>query len=208
MTSLLSVEVRAAVEGRLDEAVVRRLIEHCGGQSGRVLVQGGRGNVLKNLAGYNAGARYGRLWLVLVDLDQSPGCAPELVAQELPSPASGMCFRIAVHEAEAWLLADAAGFANWAGIGRSLIPPEPESIAHPKERLIDIVRQSRHGERRVAIVPDPGSGMTEGPAYTSVLSEFVREHWDIEAAAANAPSLARAIRCLRDKIASPPTPGQ
>jgi len=57
-------------------------------------------------------------------------------------------------------------------------------------------------------VPSQDSKRSEGPAYSSTLSEFVAEQWDIEAAAAAAPSLARAIRCLKDKIASPPAQGQ
>ena len=208
MTPALSVEVRAAVEGKLDEAVVRRLIGYCGGLPGDVRGKRGRGYVISHLPGYNENARYGGLWFVLVDLDQKPDCAPELVTQELPDPAEGMCFRIAVRQVEAWLLADRAGFAQWARVKASLIPDDVEAIPRSKDRLVDIVRQSRYREIRDAIVPHPGSGRTEGPAYTSVLSEFVRESWDIEAAAANAPSLARAIRCLREKIASPPVPSQ
>ncbi len=119
-----------------------------------------------------------------------------------------MCFRVAVHEVEAWLLGDKARFATWSGVRRSLIPSDVEAVLHPKEKLVEIVRQSRRKNIREAIVPRQGSGRTEGPAYTSTLSEFVATRWDIEAAAEAAPSLARAIRCLRAKIASPPTPGQ
>jgi len=77
-----------------------------------------------------------------------------------------------------------------------------ESIAQPKERLVAIVRESRWRERREAIVPHPDSGRSAGPAYTSVLTDFVATAWDVEAAASGAPSLARALRCLRAKIAT------
>lgn len=197
-----AVEVRAAVEGALDEAVVRRLIGFCGGQPGTVYGNRGRSYVLQHLDRFNRGAAHGWIWFVLVDLDRKPDCAPELVAEMLPNPADGMCFRIAVREVEAWLLADRAGFAKWAGVRASLIPDDTEAIARPKERLVDIVRQSRHRERREAIVPREGSRGTEGPAYTSALAEFVATDWNAEAAASVAPSLARAIRCLRAKIAA------
>ena len=198
------IEVQVAVEGRLDEAVVRRLLLACGARPGMVRGKEGRGYVLTRVRGYNESARYGELWFVLVDLDRD-GCAPALVAEALPEPADGMCFRVAVREVEAWLLADRTGFARWAGVRASLIPDDVEAIARPKERLVAIVRESRWRERREAIVPHPDSGRSAGPAYTSVLTDFVATDWDVETAARRAPSLARAIRCLRAKIAAPPS---
>ena len=198
------IEVQVAVEGRLDEVVVRRLLLACGARPGMVRGKEGRGYVLTRVRGYNEGARYGELWFVLVDLDRD-GCAPALVTETLPELAEGMCFRVAVREVEAWLLADRAGFARWAGVRASLIPLDVESIAQPKERLVAIMRESRHRERQTAIVPRPGSGRTAGPDYSDVLSEFVASAWDVEAAASAAPSLDRALRCLRAKIAAPPS---
>ncbi len=202
MASPLPVAVRIAVEGNLDEAVAERLITLCGGQPGKVAPKQGRPYVLEHIGGYNEGARYGGLWFVLVDLDRSPECAPELVAEALPEPADSMCFRVAVREVEAWLLADRAGFARWAGVPASRIPLDVESIARPKEQLVDIVRRSYRRERRDAIVPRPGSRRTEARDYSDTLAEFVATDWDVEAAASAAPSLARAIRCLRAKIAT------
>lgn len=195
-------EVRAAVEGNLDEAVAYRLITECGGQPGEVFGKQGRPYLRKHVRGYNDGARYGALWFVLVDLDRSHDCAPALVAEMLPEPAAGMCFRVAVRAVEAWLLADRAGFAKWAGVHANLIPDDVEAIARPKEQLVDIVHESRYRERRDAIVPRPGSTQKEGPAYTSMLGKFVASDWDVEAAARAAPSLDRALRCLRAKIAA------
>ena len=202
MASPLPVAVRIAVEGNLDEAVAERLITLCGGQMGEVSPKQGRPYVLEHIGGYNEGARYGGIWFVLVDLDLKPDCAPELVAEMLPNPAEGMCFRVAVREVEAWLLADRAGFARWASVPVNRIPVDVEAISQPKERLVAIMRQSRHRERQTAIMPRPGSGRTEGPNYSDILAEFVASDWDVEAAASAAPSLARAIRCLRTKIAT------
>ena len=202
MASPLPVAVRIAVEGNLDEAVAERLITLCGGQPGEVSPKQGRPYVLEHIGGYNEGARYGGIWFVLVDLDRKPDCAPELVADALPNPAEGMCFRVAVREVEAWLLADRAGFAKWAGVPVNRIPIDVEAIPQPKEWLVAIMRESRRREWREAIVPREGSRGTEGPAYTSALTEFVATDWDVEAAASVAPSLARAIRCLRAKIAT------
>ena len=200
MASPLPVPVRIAVEGNLDEAVAERLITLCGGRLGKVSPKQGRPYVLEHIGGYNEGARYGGIWFVLVDLDQQPECAPELVAEMLSDPAAGMCFRVAVREVEAWLLADRAGFARWASVPTGIIPVDVEAIPKPKEQLIEIVRRSRRRERRDAIVPRPGSRRTEARDYTLTLTEFVASDWDVEAAARAAPSLDRALRCLRAKI--------
>lgn len=208
MVATTPLVVTGAVEGNLDEAVVRRLARHCGAELGKVYGKNGRPHLLGRIPGFNEGARLGAIWFVLVDLDQKPECAPALVAEVLPDPATGMCFRVAVREVEAWILADRGTFASWVRVRKSLIPSDTEAIPYPKERLIDIVRQSPSRYLRRAIVPAPNSGRTEGELYTSTLSEFVANRWDIEAAARAAPSLERAIRCLKAKIASPPVPGQ
>ncbi len=199
--------VTGAVEGNLDEAVFRRLVSHCGAEPGKVHGKKGRSQLLKDLRGYNAAARYGP-WFVLVDLDQTPACAPSLRAETLPDPASGMCFRVAVQEIEAWILADRGTFAKWTRVKKSRIPEDVEAMPDPKQRLIEIVRESPSRHLRAAVVPSRSSGRTEGPLYTSALSEFVAQRWDVEAAATIAPSLARAIRCLRRLIAAPPVAGQ
>ncbi len=208
MVATTPLVVTGAVEGNLDEAVVRRLARHCGAELGKVYGKNGRPHLLGRIPRFNEGARLGAIWFVLVDLDQKPECAPAFVAEVLPDPATGMCFRVAVRSVEAWLLADRRGFASWAGVRLSDLPVDVESLEHPKGRLVDAVRQSRRRTLVDSIVPRKGSGRTEGPAYTSTLSEFVANRWDIEAAARAAPSLERAIRCLKAKIASPPTPGQ
>lgn len=200
--------VKVAVEGRLDEAVARQLLEFSGFDVGPVYGIRGRNAVLERVGGYNKDAGFGARWFVLVDLDRNPDCAPELVRTVLPSPAPQMCFRVAVRSIEAWIMADRRGFASWAGVRQSDLPVDVESLDRPKGRLVDAVRQSRRRTLVDSIVPRKGSGRSEGPAYTSTLSEFVVERWDIEAAAAAAPSLARAIRCLREKTASPPASGQ
>ena len=89
-----------AVEGPIDEAVARRVIEAAGAELGPVYGKNGKDQLLQRLNGYNAAARYAP-WLVLVDLDQDADCAPPFRDAQLPTPAVSMCFRVAVHEVEA-----------------------------------------------------------------------------------------------------------
>jgi len=51
---------------------------------------------------------------------------------------------------------------------------------------------------REDIVPAPGATSKVGPDYNGRLCEFVRNHWRAEIAAQNSPSLARALKRLRE----------
>ena len=86
--------IQAAVEGIVDEAVVRRLIAHAGGQVGPVYGKSGKPALRKKIRGYNNAAHF-TPWVVLVDLDNDADCArqyamrgcqyPRLIsASELP----------------------------------------------------------------------------------------------------------------------------
>ena len=123
--------ISAAVEGIVDEAVVRRLIAHAGGQTGDVYGKNGKDELRQKIDGYNNAARHAP-WVVLVDLDNDADCAPPIRDAWLPVPAPHLCFRIAVREVEAWLMADAQTLARYLRVRRTRIPAEPENLARPK----------------------------------------------------------------------------
>jgi len=135
--------------------------------------------------------------VVLTDLDQIR-CAPLLRQQwgvtDLPK---SMLFRVAVRESEAWVLADRAGFADFAGIPVNKVPAAPEILADPKQELVNLVRRSRNKRLAAELVPAQGSAVSIGPLYNERLSQFVRETWSMEAAMANSPSLARTVSRLQ-----------
>ena len=187
--------ISAAVEGIVDEAVVRRLIAHAGGTPGAVYGRQGKSLLRQRIAGYNNAAR--RVpWIVLVDLDRDADCAPPLRNAWLPQPASHLCFRVAVREVESWLLADVERLADFLGVSRSRVPAQPESLNDPKETLVNLARTSRRRDIREDLVPRPEGGRRVGPAYSSRLIEFVSGRWRPEIAARRAESLRRAIACL------------
>ena len=134
--------------------------------------------------------------VVLTDLDLAV-CASELRAQwgvsQLP-PA--MLFRVAVREVEAWLLADRAGFAEFAGIAATKVTQQPESLRDAKQTLINLVRRSRNKRLASELVPPTGSAVSIGPLYNERLSAFARSGWDVTAAMASAPSLERTVARL------------
>jgi len=97
--------ISAAVEGIVDEAVVRTVIAHAGAAVGDVYGKQGKEYLRQKLAGYNNAARRSP-WIVLVNLDREEECAPPLLNAWLAQPARHLCFRVAVREVEAWLMAD------------------------------------------------------------------------------------------------------
>lgn len=85
------VVISGAVEGIVDEAVLRRLVQHVQGTLGAVHGKNGKKHLRQRLTGYNQAARFSP-WVVLVDLDQEAECAPPLRTAWLPNPAPQYVF--------------------------------------------------------------------------------------------------------------------
>jgi hypothetical protein len=188
--------VSAAVEGIVDEAVLRILVGEAGGSVAAFYNKNGKSSLRRSIDGYNNAARFSP-WIVLVDLDQDAACAPPLLVDWLPAPSRQMCFRIAVREIEAWLLADHVSLPAFLGVPPTSLPLDPEAVSDPKRCLVDLARRSRRRDVREDMVPRPGSGRSVGPAYASRLIEFAAHAWRPEVAARRSDSLRR----CRDRIA-------
>ena len=163
--------ITAAVEGIVDEAVARRLITFAGGVPGTIYGKNGKAGLRKHVHGYNNAARQ-RPWFILVDLDHDFECAPLLREDWLPHTADLICLRIAVHEVEAWLLADRKGIAKFLSVSQALVPHAPEALANPKKTLVDLAEKSKRRAIRNGMAPREGSGREVGPTYSSQLIEF------------------------------------
>jgi hypothetical protein len=196
---LVSQVVTAAVEGDLDEAVVHRLAQSAGAVLGEVYGGGrGKGWIKERIQSYNQAARHHR-WLVLVDLDRDQ-CPIALRELWLPQPAPLMCFRVAVRAVEAWLLADREAIASFIAVEISRIPNFPETEPDPKRTLVNLARESRSLWIRKALIPRPGSQAKVGPAYSSSMKEYVKDHWRPEIAARSSNSLKRCLARLRELV--------
>jgi len=184
-----SIVINAAVEGDLDEAVLRRLVLEAGAVLGLIYGKKGRENLELRLRGFNHAAQINR-WVVLVDLDRDE-CPVSLRGDWLPEPARLMCFRIAVRAVESWLLADREAMAGFLEIALSKVPHNPEAEFDPKRVLIDLARSSRSPEIRRDMVPHRESGRTVGPGYSSRMKDYTTNHWRPEVAAESSDSLRR-----------------
>jgi hypothetical protein len=191
--------ISVALEGPTDEAVARRLIEAAGAETGIVYGRNGKANLLQRLNGYNAAARFAP-WLVLIDLDEDADCVPPFCATYLPKPAAAMCFRVAVHEVEAWLLADRETIARFLSVPVARLPLHPDEVPDPKQIIVNVARQTRRREIREGIVPRPGSGRSVGPLYTSLMIQYIQTQWRPEIADKQSDSLRRCRVRLLDLV--------
>ena len=188
------VTVQIAVEGILDAAVLRKVLESVGLECGAVYGQKGKGELLKRLQGYNQAARHAP-WVVVLDLDQAYSCAPDLIQQHLPTPAHWMRLRVAVRAIESWLLADAEMLGAFLYVPKGKFPPDPDALDNPKRALLDLVRRfSRKPHVQEALLPQEGASV--GMGYNPTLIEFVHARWRPDVALHRSESLQRAIRAL------------
>jgi len=191
------IPINIAVEDVLSEEMLTCIL----GQSGRNFVIGtcfrksGFGYLKKNIRGFNNAAK-GTPFFVLTDLDNCE-CPPELIRDWLPYPKhNNLIFRVAVREVEAWLLAHRSAFSNFLGIAKNLVPINPDEEPNPKQCLINLVRKSRRGKLREAIIPKEGSTAQIGPDYNGKLIEFLKNCWDVQKASKNSPSLERTFQTI------------
>ena len=199
--------VHAAVEGRTDRAVARRIVGHVGGEMSGVYGERGKSYLRDNIRKYDDAARNmgkaarNMAWIVLVDLDMDAGCPAALRDKWLSKPAPNLCFRIAVREVEAWLMADAESLACYLEAPPARVPRNPESSADPKGDMMELARHSLCKKVREDMAPRSGGGRRIGPAYPGRLIEYAETAWRPEVAAQHSDSLRRAIACLRRLVA-------
>ena len=191
-----SVTCSAAVEGDVDESVLRRAAQYAGLAVERVYGRKGKPHLKAGVSGYNSAAKH-EPWLVLVDLDDDE-CPASLRQEWLPEQTDYMCLRVAVREVEAWLLADARNAAPFLGVSKSLLPKDADSVADPKATLVRLARRSRWRPIREGLVPLSGSGRQVGPLYVTRLRAFAAERWDPVVAAERSESLGRSLTALRE----------
>lgn len=191
--------VKVAVEGPTDEAAIRRLLVEVGLCCSGVFGRNGKPELVEKIPAYNRAALF-EPWVVLLDLDQDADCAPAHKDGLLREPSPGMHLRIAVRAVEAWLLADRERASRFLGVSPALVPTDPDMEPDPKAKVVQLARKSRRRDVRRSLVPREGTKARTGPAYTSMVSEFLADAqngWRPEIASQHSPSLLRCIDALR-----------
>jgi Domain of unknown function (DUF4276) len=159
----------------------------------------GFGAMKRDAEKYRQTAKAGGLVVIaLTDLDAS-ACPAALVSEWLPHGGHpDFLLRVAVREAEAWVLADRARFAKHFSVKLTALPSAPDLCLDPKATLLSLVRGARKARWRRML---PAGGHPIGPDYNDTLADFIRSTWSPEAAATISASLARCRARVRDLAA-------
>ncbi len=191
------IPLNLAVEDRLSEAVLRKILRHTKRPFivGTCFSRGGYGYLKKNMPSFNNAAKV-MPHLVLTDLDTAK-CPSALLQEWLPYPKNpNLLFRVAEREVEAWVLGHREAFARFLGIEFRLVPSEVDKLNDPKKVLLELAAKSKKRQLREAIVPAPESTARVGPDYNGRLVFFVETSWEVRQAMENSPSLRRAVKAL------------
>ncbi len=180
------IEISLLVEGIVDELVVRKIVGEIGGYSIGPVYKYSQPIFRKKVQAYNNAARHFP-WLAVMDMDRFNGCPGDLARAVLSTPAKNMVFRIAVHEIESWIMADAKALSDFLKIDKRQVPDDTDSIEDAKQSLIGLARKSSSSIIREKLVPRQGSTSSVGSGYTACITELMEEHW----------SLSRSIRECR-----------
>ena len=200
------IPINLAFEDALTESLISKILRTIPIQyaTRTVYNRGGNGYLRQIINGLNNAAR-GTPFLVGTDLDEYE-CPPALISDWLTQAKHhNLLVRVAVREAEAWVLADRDCFANFLGINVSRVPEDVESLPNPKEALIQLARTSRRRQLRDDICPPLKSTRRVGPNYNARLGSFVSGSWDPTVARLNSGSLDRTINRL---LSYPAPPGR
>ena len=131
---------------------------------------------------------------MLTDLDSPQNCPPRLIQSWIKGTLNPQFFfRVAVMEVESWVMADRDGTANFLSTPVNRIPRNTDEIPNPKEFLVSLARRSQKRAVREALIPAQGATLPVGNEYNAFLSEFVKDHWNLERAATASPSLKRTL---------------
>lgn len=154
------------------------------------ILTGGITRLIPSLPRYIEQARYVQPVICIADTDGK--CPARLIRKWLPNRQEPkFLFRLAVHEAESWLLADPPTFAEFFGVSANSIPGNPDELADPKREVLLLARRSKLRQIRSEVVSvtaceKPGTG------YNLHLCRYIRERWRVQQAISSSPSLARA----------------
>jgi len=200
-------QIPYVVEGFVDVTVVRKMYQAVGllvSKHRPSLRAGGQSQVIDHVQQHLA-IKPGKQLVAFVDLDDitTKGkykCARELRERNgLVGIDRQVCFRVAVREAEAWLLADRDKIMEFLAVDdnaayRRIVGSSPDDIPDPKLALCQLAALSSN-PNVVSDVRLTPSG-SEAMGYRLAMLEYARSYWRPKIATANSRSLRCAVRRL------------
>lgn len=152
--------------------------------------------LVRSLPRYLQQAEHVQPVLCIADTDHK--CAVDLVRGWLPhAHAPRFLFRLAVSEAESWVLSDGEAFAEFFRIPVANLPRLPDDLPDAKREVLRLAGRSRVRQIRQEVVSSLDANRP-GTGYNAHLCGFVRQHWRAVHAAGRSVSLSRAVRRLTE----------
>lgn len=149
-------------------------------------------NLLPKLARYINMARHGPSVFCLADSDQV--CPVDLLKKWLAhAPPTGFVLRLAVREAESWVLADGQGMRDHFRVPLPKLPHQPDELVDPKRDLLKFLSRYAPAQLRREMVQASPTQLSMGTGYNAGLRDFVSVTWRPDRAADQSPSLRRAL---------------
>ena len=192
----MSIPITLVAEDSLSMEVAQKILQRYGFVVVSEITHD-KDRIRKLAPGLNRSAR-GSLFFILTDQDTQANCPPGVVAALPGGRHPNLLYRFAVMTVEAWLLADRFGLAEYLQGPLNKVPNAPESLDNPKESLVALARGSGSGHMKRGMLPDRKRSFRVGGDYNSLMREFVKNHWDMDAAARRSPSLRRALLRVRE----------
>lgn len=152
--------------------------------------------LLPGLPRYAEQAKHVQPVLCVADTDEK--CPVDMRAKWMPKHApSGLLFRLAVPEAESWVLADRVAFADFFCVPMNKLPMRPECLADAKAELLRLARISKIRHIREEVVSSENLER-QGVGYNTHLCSLIQGPWNANRASELAPSLGRAVQRLSE----------
>ena len=195
-------------EDEVTRNIIQRLVYYCSENYNILTSFPARGGRIKSLVqNYNTLSAENPV-VLLTDID-TYDCAPSLINQWFSTVPKNDNFlvRVAIDEAEAWLMADREGFADYFKVPIDKIPtskvlsrfrPSVKEMDFPYKSSLFMMRQiipfTSKNDFKISLIPE--DGISKGPLYNSSIVPFIGR-WDIENAILNSTSLERTVNRLR-----------
>jgi len=185
-------------------AIIRLILTHCSTNYEVIQNLPARGGQVKSkISEFNKLSEKYPI-VLLMDLDNDD-CAPLLLSKLVKSKHENFIFNIAVDEAEAWLMADREGFADYFKIKLADMPSAHQTkqngrkevtemyFAYKSSRYLthDLIKKSGNSEFIQQLTPKKNA--SKGVEYNSCMLLFIEKAWNIENARQNSDSLNRMI---------------
>jgi hypothetical protein len=192
-------------------AIIKRVLAHCSNDFNILSELPARGGQVKSQIDKFNQLALSHPVILLIDLDAET-CAPELIKKLIPYKNKNFILNIAVDEAEACLMADREGFADYFKIKIGDIPSSHQTKQGGRKALTEmkfdykpslyltreLVKKIKHAEFKQQLTPKKGA--TKGPEYNSCLLPLIQNKLNINHACRNTDSLSRMIGRIQDLI--------